>query len=529
CVPVLRDIVDNLGGTLLEVLAAPQGLEVEVTGIAVHDSQEPPEVMAGQVVAGVGLAAGREASILVATLGSAGAAALVLKEGVAGPALIEDAAAAGVALLAVPAGTAWGQLILLVSSVISRASFGGSTERLAGADAGDLFAVANVVAELVDAPITIEDPWSRVIAFSSRQEEADDARAETILGRQVPAPWLRRLQELGIFQRLLKERGPIYVDQLPDVMPRVAIAIRAGDEVLGSIWAAVKGPFSEERERALVDAANFVSLHMLRHRLASDTQSGLEAELVVTMLKGGPLAGDAARRLGLRGPLRVLAVGGHDGEGDLDFSVHRIRDLVSLHVSPPQRRAPTASVGGIVYAVVPVAARGEGSTQALREAADRVLERARALLKSELVAAIGSAADDVGGLPASRETADQVLRVLRSNGIERRVADLSDVRASALVLRFADAVAGDPALATGPLARLTAHDEQRHTAFVPTLRAYLDSFGDVETTARRLGVHPNTVRYRLKQLQSVSGIDLEDSSERLVLLLELQLAPAPTA
>lgn len=524
--PVLREIVDSLGGTLLEVLAAPRGLDVEVTAIAVHDSQEPPDLTAGQVVAAVGLAPGREASSLVTALGGAGVAALVLKRGVVSPALVEDAATAGVALLAVPQGAAWAQLIVLVSSVISRASFGGSNERLAGADAGDLFAVANVVAALVDAPITIEDPWSRVIAFSSRQEEADHARAETILGRQVPAPWLRRLQELGVFQRLLKERGPVYVDDLPEVMPRVAIAVRAGDEVIGSIWAAVKAPLTEERERALVDAANFVSLHMLRHRLTSDTQSGLEAELVGTLLKGGPLAGDAARRLGLRGPLRVLAVGGRDADGDLDFSVPRIRDLVSLHVSPPQRRAPTASVGGVVYAVVPVpSARADGTTQALREAAERVLERSRALLKTDLVAAIGSPAEDAAAVPASRETADQVLRVLRADGTGRRVADLTDVRANALVLRFADAVAGDPALATGPVARLAAHDDQRHTAFVPTLRAYLDSFGDVEATSRSLGVHPNTVRYRLKQLQSVSGIDLDDASQRLVLMLELQLAP----
>ena len=522
--PVLREIVDSLGGTLLEVLAAPAGLDVDVTGIAVHDTQDAGDYSPGQVVAGVGLAAGREASGLVAALGSAGAAALVVKRGVAGPGLVEDATEAGIALFAVPPGTAWGQLILLVSSVISRASFGANGERFAGADAGDLFAVANVVAELVDAPITIEDPWSRVIAFSSRQEEADPARAETILGRQVPAPWLRRLQELGVFQRLLKERGPVYVDELPDVMPRVAIAIRAGEEVIGSIWAAVKGPFSEERERALVDAANFVSLHMLRHRLASDTQSGLEAELVGTLVRGGPLAGDAARRLGLRGALRVVALGARDQDSDLDFSVPRIRDLVSLHLSPPQRRAPTATLGGVVYAVVPVAARGDGAAQPLRDAAERVLERARALLKADLVAAIGSPADDVAAVPASRETADQVLRVLRSEQNHRRVADLGDVRASALVLRFADACAGDPALAGGPVARLTEHDEQRHTAFVATLRAYLDSFGDVESTARSLAVHPNTVRYRLKQLQSVSGIDLEDASERLVLMLELQLA-----
>lgn len=520
----LSSLVDSLGRALLEVVAAPCGLDVEVNSIMIHDGQEPIEAIGGQIVVGVGLAPGREASSLVASAGSAGAAALVVRQAVVTPALSEDAAAARIALLSVPPGTAWAQLILLMSSVISRAAFGGAGERLAGADAGDMFAVANVIAELVDAPITIEDPQSRVIAFSIRQEEADFARAETILGRQVPSSWLKELQRRGVFQSLLKERGPVYVEALaPEVKPRVAIAIRAGDEVLGSIWAAVDGRLSEERERALIDAANFVSLHMLRHRLAADAQSGLIAELVGTVLKGGALAADAAHRLGLRGAARVVAIGAGERDSELEFNVPRIRDLVSLHLSPPQRRAPSAAFGGVVYAIVPVAAYGDGAPSALKEGAERVLERARTLLRVDLVAAIGSEAADAAAIPASRETADQVLRVLRSDRSELRVADLGDVRATALVLRFADAIAGDPALDSGPVAKLREHDEAKHTAFVATLRAYLDAFGDVEATARLLGVHPNTVRYRLKQLQSVSGIDLTDSAQRLVLLLELQL------
>lgn len=523
----LSALIESLGSTLLEVAAAPRGLDVDVTSITVHDGQEPPDTVAGQIVVGVGLAPGREAASLVAALSTAGAAALVVKRSVATAALAEDADRSGLALLSVPPGTAWAQLILLMSSVISRAGFGGAGERLAGADAGDLFAVANVVAELIDAPITIEDPQSRVIAFSIRQEEADAARAETILGRQVPSAWLKELQRRGVFQQLLKERGPVFVAQLaPGVLPRVAIAIRAGEEVLGSIWAAVDAPLSEERERALVDAANFVSLHMLRHRLTSDAQSGLIAELLGSVLKGGALASDAARRLGLRGAARVVAIGARDRDAELDFNVPRIRDLIALHLSPPGRRVPSAAFGGVVYAIVPVVAHGDAGLPPLREAAERVLERGGSLLKLELVAAIGSEAADAGAMPASRETADQVLRVLRSRTGGPRVADLGQVRASALVLRFADACAGDPALDSGPVSRLLEHDDTRHTAFVPTLRAYLDAFGDVEATARLLKVHPNTVRYRLKQLQGVSGIDLADSSQRLVLMLELQLAAA---
>ena len=41
----------------------------------------------------------------------------------------------------------------------------------------------------------------------------------------------------------------------PDMLPRVAVAVYAGQEVLGSLWVAVKGPLSDERMQALTEAA----------------------------------------------------------------------------------------------------------------------------------------------------------------------------------------------------------------------------------------------------------------------------------
>ena len=81
-----------------------------------------------------------------------------------------------------------------------------SRSRSAGCPSGDLFAVANAVASLLDAPITIEDRNSRVLAFSGRQDEADPSRVETILGRQVPERYSRILNERGVFRELLPQR-----------------------------------------------------------------------------------------------------------------------------------------------------------------------------------------------------------------------------------------------------------------------------------------------------------------------------------
>ena len=57
-----------------------------------------------------------------------------------------------------------------------------------------------------------------------------------------------------------------------------------------------------------------------------------------------------------------------------------------------------------------------------------------------------------------------------------------------------------------------------------TLRAYLDRPGQVQAIASALEVHPQTVRYRLKQLRELFGSSLEDPDARFELSLALRAA-----
>jgi PucR-like helix-turn-helix protein len=66
-------------------------------------------------------------------------------------------------------------------------------------------------------------------------------------------------------------------------------------------------------------------------------------------------------------------------------------------------------------------------------------------------------------------------------------------------------------LADGPRARLS-----------ETLRAWLDRPGQVQAVAADLGVHPQTVRYRVKQLRELFGDQLEDPEARFELGLALR-------
>ncbi|MDR1265648.1 MAG: helix-turn-helix domain-containing protein [Propionibacteriaceae bacterium] len=59
---------------------------------------------------------------------------------------------------------------------------------------------------------------------------------------------------------------------------------------------------------------------------------------------------------------------------------------------------------------------------------------------------------------------------------------------------------------------------------VATLAAYLEQGDSVEATARRLYVHPNTVRYRLRRIARLSGLDPAAAPDAFVLNVALRLS-----
>ena len=121
----------------------------------------------------------------------------------------------------------------------------------------------------------------------------------------------------------------------------------------------------------------------------------------------------------------------------------------------------------------------------------------------------------------SRQAADQVLRVLSGTG--RQVAAVEEVRSETILLALREYARRDPQLLEGKLGALVEHDRTRRSAFVETLRAYLDAFGDIPSAAAATGVHPNTFRYRLRRLSSLADLRLDDPVERLVTELQLHI------
>lgn len=106
------------------------------------------------------------------------------------------------------------------------------------------------------------------------------------------------------------------------------------------------------------------------------------------------------------------------------------------------------------------------------------------------------------------KAAREALDTARFAAPEGRCVALQDARSAVVVRRLGESLAALPDLGRDPLALLEDYDVRRGSQLVSTLRAWLDGFGDGPRVAEEVGVHANTLRYRLGRIQQITGVDL---------------------
>ena len=73
------------------------------------------------------------------------------------------------------------------------------------------------------------------------------------------------------------------------------------------------------------------------------------------------------------------------------------------------------------------------------------------------------------------------------------------------------------------LLQIRKYDAKHNTSFFETLKTYMIEERSIQRTAAALSIHKNTLLYRIQRLQELFPIDLDDSDERLRILLSLML------
>ncbi|MGE0215852.1 PucR family transcriptional regulator [Mycolicibacterium sp.] len=415
----------------------------------------------------------------------------------------------GPTVLTVDPEVSWSELAAVVYGLVFE---GRETE--SGRGPTDLFALADSLADAIGGAVTIEDRHSRVLAYSRLQQHADEARVATILGRQMPDELRAHFAASGVTRHLSSSDAPMFVPPSPEhgMSGRMVVAARAGREVLGSVWVACTADLTGAPLAALVDGARMVALHLLRSRASADLERQVESDLVIGLLDGTVDAPTVISKLALpTSGLRVIALRSRMGdERHAALLLAFERATTGFGWSRPGRSTLSDTT---IYTVLP----SEPS-----DTARRWVDGVRAALPKQAIVYAGiSAAATVLDLPAARDEADECLALheMRAGSGEAPIYDESWDDIVLRRLRIAARVGRAPQ--RGPVADLARHDREHATQYVATLRAWLTAQGDPHEAAERLGVHENTVRYRMRKMAEVTDLELGDPRKRLAMTVEL--------
>ena len=173
----------------------------------------------------------------------------------------------------------------------------------------------------------------------------------------------------------------------------------------------------------------------------------------------------------------------------------------------------------ILESFATLAQRAPSATQARQRLQGYEAEVGKVLMTPATMA-IGVALDGIEGVALSYQSARKTLRVGRSRKPQQSTFSYYDLSLPVLLSGLGSGWQAEQL--RQPLLRINAVDK-RSGSLRRTLDAWFAHNGHPLATAKALHIHRNTLDYRLRQISELSGLDLANTDDRLLLYVALQL------
>ncbi|ORW98714.1 transcriptional regulator [Mycobacterium triplex] len=519
----LGQLLLALDATLVSLVEAPRGLDLPVGSAALIDSDD--------VRLGLAAAASSDVFFLLGVSDDEAPAwidkqarerapvAIFAKE--PSNALVTKAVAVGSAVVAVEPRARWERLYQLVNHVLEHHGDRADPTEDSGTD---LFGLAQSLADRIHGMVSIENAQSHVLAYSASNDEADELRRLSILGRAGPPEHLKWIGQWGIFDALRAGGEVVRVAERPELglRPRLAIGIyqppagpRRPPVFAGTIWVQQgSAPLAEDAEEILRGAAVLAARIMFRLAARPSTHAQRVQQLLgLTDGEPADVAG-IARELGLAADGTAALIGWDATDAGSRHA--RLTDVLALSASAFRRDAQVASRGSRMYVLLPQTSTARSVTSWVRGTISALSTE----LGVELRAAIAAPVAGLAGIAEARNEVDRVLDSAQRHPVSiGQVTSLAEARTTVLLDEIVTTIGTDRRLVDPRIRDL----HERDPLLAKTLRTYLDTFGDVGLAAHLLQVHPNTVRYRIRRIEKLLSTSLGDPEVRLLFSLGLRV------
>src|SRR2546428_4820143 len=401
--------------------------------------------------------------------------------------------------------------------------------------------ICKTLSDLLESAVVIEDASFHLLAHAGGT--GDPHRKETIQRQGTPQRVLFDPQIQRMLREIEAKRGPIKVPAFPHVgmsKERLIAPILAANQVLGYISVMDNQAHNEDLAfLALEQAALVLALSIAKERELAEVEGRVRGEFLGDLLFGtygdDAAAQRRARHLGypLHGQHIVMLVDIDDFRGfnrARQISEDAIQALkreflrrVTAVVRASYARALVQGRSDSVVSLLPLGTE-PGEHQSRVHALGMQVRQSIADWKPGFTVSVGFSGpvEAPTGVAGAQREVTSVMDSLARFKRWGQVVAVPELGLTGLLAAVADERLVDYAhRLLGPLVE---HDRARNGSLVATLRAYLET-GEQQEAAKRLRVHPNTLRYRLDRIREIGGFHLPGAGTRPKLPRAL---PAPT-
>ncbi|MET7890504.1 helix-turn-helix domain-containing protein [Streptomyces mirabilis] len=384
------------------------------------------------------------------------------------------------------------------------------------------------ISALLGVPATLENRDFELIAFGAYDSEGeldpsalDPVRTRSILTRRSTAAVRTWFEGFGI----TRATAPVHIPPTPEAgvyRGRICLPVRHRGVVLGYVWLLEDdpGPSEAQLSAAMEVAARIGDL------LADEAQAGAdltrELRAVLTAERGWQRDMAVAELRTALGP-----------RGDGLHAVVCVAPWPS--VDPDDAPSVRTVPGATALCTVPWGATGQSLALLVRLRSADVLTPARTAATrfvreadgergggqgtakgagTTVAAGVAGARVGLAELGAAWQEASAAARAVLAEPRLGPVAEWASIGPFRLLTALPPEVAHDPAVRT---LLSPAHRELARTAEV-----FLDCAGQAGRTAAELGIHRQTLYYRLSRVEQLTGLDLDDGEDRLLLHMALK-------
>src|SRR5438552_336241 len=165
---------------------------------------------------------------------------------------------------------------------------------------------------------------------------------------------------------------------------------------------------------------------------------------------------------------------------------------------------------------------GEDMSLLVTEHAACLARLAELFPAAKVVIGIGGTCRDPGEIARSYAQAQRTTQTLQRLGRSGTASAFSDLGILRLLLQVPD-LAELRSFAADVLGKLSMHEHEHKSEYLTTLACYFRENNSPHRSSRILHVHPNTVAYRVKRIEEITGLRLDNYSDRLIAQVALEI------